>query len=117
MVEPGVDQLQRQDPHAQLLADPLVGGGVGPGAVAGEERLAAEQGVAGALVVHLLGQVLDGEPVRGEPGVEERRLAGPHLVLEPAAEERVAEHEPGVGGEHEVRQSRPRVEGLDRDAA
>ena len=39
-------------------------------AVAGEQRRAAEQRVAGTFEVHAFGQMLDGEPVVGEPGVE-----------------------------------------------
>ncbi len=51
VVEPGVDQFQRQHRHAEPLADPVVAPGVGAEAVAGEEGLAAEEGVAGPLEI------------------------------------------------------------------
>ena len=116
MVEPRVYQFDRQHAHAERLADPLVRGRSGAGAVTGEQGLAAEQRVAGAFVVHAFGQVFDGEPVGGEPGVEDGRLAGADVVTEPAAEEPRPEHEPGVGGEHQVRQARPRRQLFDRGA-
>ena len=52
----------------------------------------------------------------GEPGVEDRRLFGPHLVAEPRAEESIFEHQPGVGGEDEVGQARLRGQHLDGHA-
>ena len=76
VVEARVDQLQRQDLDAEPLAEPLVAPHVAADAVAGEQRLAAEQGVAGPLEVAALGgRCSTVEAVRGEPGVEVRRLA------------------------------------------
>ena len=51
VIEPGIDQLQRQDLDAEPLADPVVAPRVAPEPVAGEERLAAEEGVARPLEV------------------------------------------------------------------
>ena len=47
MVEPGVDQFEREHGHAQPLADPVVAPGVGPEAISGIKGRAAEQGIAG----------------------------------------------------------------------
>jgi len=62
------------------------------------------------------GHVLDREAVRCEPRLEKRRLAGPHLVLEPAAQEAILEDQAGVGREHQVRQVRLRRHRFDRNA-
>ena len=81
---------------------------VAANAIAGEQRWAAEQGVAGPLEEHLRRQVLHREAVRRKPGVEVRRLAGADLVAEARAEEAIVEHQPGVGREHQVGQARLR---------
>ena len=67
MIEPRVDQLQRQDLDAQPLADPLVAPHVAAEPVAGEQRLAAEQRIAGPLEVVALGEVDDLEPATPRP--------------------------------------------------
>ena len=59
VIEPRVDQLHRQDLDAQPFADPLVAAHIAPEPIAGEQRLAAKQRVAGPLEVIALRQVDD----------------------------------------------------------
>ena len=70
MVKAGVNQLHGQDRHAQPLADPLVAPHVAAEAIAGKERVATEQGVAGPLEVQAVGQVDDLESAARGPRLE-----------------------------------------------
>ena len=106
MVEPRVDQLHRQDLDAQPLADPLVAPHVAAEPIAGEQRLAAEQGVAGPLEVHRPPAGRRPRTRAPRPASKSRRLPLADAVTEPRAEEQVAEDQPGVGREDQVGQAR-----------
>ena len=91
-----------------MLADLLVAGGVAAHAVAGVERVAAEEGVAGAFEAEVLGDVDDFEAVLGEPAAVVGLFALPLAVAE-AGDARTAclsriDHR-GVGGEDQVGQA------------
>ena len=67
MVVAGVDQFERDHAAAEQAADLLMAGGVAAHAVAGEERVAAEEGVAGAFEAEVFGDVDNFETVFREP--------------------------------------------------
>ena len=89
VIEPRVDQLERKDLHAEPLADPLVAAHVAAKPIAGEQRLAAEQGIAGPLE--------DGSPPAARrprnpgsaPSSQNGRFALPDAVAEPRADEEI----------------------------
>src|SRR5690606_24347271 len=99
VVEPGVDQLHRQDLDAQLLADPLMALNVASKAIAGEEDVAAKEGVAGALEAPSLREPKDPKPRVLRPTLENGRLASSNAVAKPGRDEHVPINETGVGGE------------------
>ena len=59
-----IDQFHGNDAAAEHFADLLMAARVAANAIAGKERVAAEQGVAGAFEVKSLGHVFDFEAVR-----------------------------------------------------
>ena len=78
MVVVRVDQFERQHAHAEQLGDLLVAAGVAAHAVAGEQRVAAEQGVAGAFEASSRrGVSMAHQAVVDEPAAEVRLLALP----------------------------------------
>ena len=66
-----------------MSADLLVAGRVAPHAVAGVERVAAEQRVAGAFEAEVLRHVDDLEAILGKPAAVVRLLALPLAVAKP----------------------------------
>ena len=116
MVEPRIDQFQRQDRHAETLADPLVAADVAADAVAGEQGVAAEEGVAGAFEVIASGRCSTVKPWSLDQASKMRALLLPDVVPEPSGEEPVVEDQAGVGGEDEVGQPRLRLDQFDRHA-
>src|SRR5205823_3311284 len=99
VIEPGIDQLHRENEFVDPPGNLLVSGHVAADTIAGNETGAAEERIAGALEEHALGKVFHLEAVGGKPGIEVGRFASTHLMSEARAEETRLENEPGVGGE------------------
>src|SRR5262249_7544521 len=90
----------------------LMPGHVAAKAIAGKQDRPAEEGVAGALEIHVLRQLLDCEAVLGEPGFVERAFASTDVMPKARAEKLLPEPQARIGGEYEVRQPRPRLHQL-----
>ena len=82
MVVAGVDELDRNHAAAEHAADLLMAGRVAPHAVAGVERVAAEEGVAGAFEAEVFRHIDDFETIFGEPAAIVRLFALPLAVAE-----------------------------------
>jgi hypothetical protein len=63
----GVDQLQRQHAHAEQLADLLVAERIAPLSIAGQQRVAAKERIAGAFEAKFLRRLDDLKPVGCQP--------------------------------------------------
>ena len=77
-----IDELQRNRPAADLAGQPVKGPGVAADDVAAEQRVAAEQGVAGSFEVPVVGKRGGLETGRLEPGVVDRGLDLPGRIAE-----------------------------------
>ena len=106
VIETRVDQLERQDLDAQPLADPLVAAHIAAKPVAGDQRLAAKEGVAGPFEVVARRELDDLEPAAPGPAFKVRRFALPHAVSEPRADEEIAKDQAGIGREDQVGKAR-----------
>src|SRR5579859_8120319 len=73
MVKPRIHQFHGQHEPANRLRDVLVRERIAANAVAGKKRRATEEGIARALKIRALWQVLDREAVAGKPLIEMRR--------------------------------------------
>ena len=87
-----------------MLADLLVAGRVAAHAVAGVERVAAEQRIAGAFEAEVLRHVDDFEAVLGEPAAVVRLFALPLPVAEAREQRLLPVDHRRVRGEHQVGQ-------------
>src|SRR5881227_1762186 len=77
-----IDEFKRQHFASQSVAEPLLAFDLAANAVAGDERFATEEGVAGALEEAAFRQVLDHETVFVKPGGAERLFALPLNMAE-----------------------------------
>ncbi len=110
MVEARVDQLERQDLHAQPLADPLVAAHVATKSVARDKRLTAKQRVAGPFKIVSSRELDDLETPALRPGFKIMGFPLPDSVPEPRADEEIAKDQAGICSEYQVGKPRHRLD-------
>ena len=105
MVIAAIDQFQRDDLALHPLADLLVSANVATNAVTGEERLAAEQRIAGPLQIRLGLQRADLETVLREPLPVVRLFRLPLRMAKAGRNRHVAVDQRRVGRKDQVGQT------------
>ncbi len=113
VVEALVGELDRQDPALDEPRELDVGRGRRARAVAGDERGAEGQRVAGALLHDVLAQAPDVEAVRAKPGLGVGGLGTALGMAHARGDERRAVDEAEVRGEDEIGEPGQRVEDVD----
>ncbi len=108
-----VDHFERDHADAEEFGDLLMAAGVAAGLIAGEERVAAEEGVAGAFEVGSGRRFADFVTEFHERGLVEGLFALALVVFEMGEDSPGAEEHGGVGGEDEVRQAGDRRDEFD----
>src|SRR2546423_13712242 len=82
VIEPRIDQLDRDDEATEQIRDSAMGIYVGPEFVAAEQNIAAEEGVALAFEIKVLRQPDDFVAMLFHPARKMRRFAGAFFVPE-----------------------------------
>ncbi len=109
-----VDQLQRNDPAAHFPRKPLHRLGVAADEIPREQRVPAEQRIAGPLEIPRVGNGDCLEPLALEPFLIEHRLSLPGRVPKPREKHFLPPDQTRVGREHEIRQALDRRQQANR---
>ena len=113
VIKPRLNQLQGNNAAFQQVADLGVTADFAPRSITGKQRIAAEQGVAGAFEIRAAMQRVDMIPMLREPLLTVRLFALPLGMAKMSGHGLIAVDQGGIGGKHQIRQPQDRTQARD----